>query len=155
VAAYGGSRAVMSHVAPVGAMYQAGTLSGNPLAMAAGLATLQHLTREVHDGITQQTAALVQGITEIATRRGVPITAGHRGSMFGFFFHPGPVRSYEDAKQSDTALFKRFFHAALERGVYLAPSAFEAGFVSSAHGPAEIAATLERLDAALAAALTA
>jgi glutamate-1-semialdehyde 2,1-aminomutase len=155
VAAYGGSRAVMSHVAPVGAMYQAGTLSGNPLAMAAGLATLQHLTRAVHDGITQQTAALVQGITEIATRRGVPITAGHRGSMFGFFFHPGPVRSYEDAKQSDTALFKRFFHAALERGVYLAPSAFEAGFVSSAHGPAEIAATLERLDAALAAALTA
>jgi glutamate-1-semialdehyde 2,1-aminomutase len=155
VAAYGGSRAVMSHVAPVGAMYQAGTLSGNPLAMAAGLATLQHLTREVHDGITQQTAALVQGITEIATRRGVPITAGHRGSMFGFFFHPGPVRAYEDAKQSDTALFKRFFHAALERGVYLAPSAFEAGFVSSAHGPAEIAATLERLDAALAAALTA
>ena len=154
VAAYGGSRAVMSHVAPVGAMYQAGTLSGNPLAMAAGLATLQHLTRDVHDGITRQTAALVQGITEIATRRGVPITAGHRGSMFGFFFHPGPVRSYEDAKQSDTALFKRFFHAALERGVYLAPSAFEAGFVSSAHGPAEIAATLERLDAALAAALT-
>ena len=155
VAAYGGSRAVMSHVAPVGAMYQAGTLSGNPLAMAAGLATLEHLTRDVHDGITRQTAALVQGITEIATRRGVPITAGHRGSMFGFFFHPGPVRSYEDAKQSDTALFKRFFHAALERGVYLAPSAFEAGFVSSAHGPAEIAATLERLDAALAAALTA
>ncbi len=155
VAAYGGSRAVMSHVAPVGAMYQAGTLSGNPLAMAAGLATLQHLTRDVHDGITRQTAALVQGITEIATRRGVPITAGHRGSMFGFFFHPGPVRSYEDAKQSDTALFKRFFHAALERGVYLAPSAFEAGFVSSAHGPAEIAATLERLDAALGAALTA
>jgi glutamate-1-semialdehyde 2,1-aminomutase len=155
VAAYGGSRALMANVAPLGSMYQAGTLSGNPLAMAAGLATLDALTREVHDGIARRTATLVQGLREIAARQGVPITADHRGSMFGLFFHPGPVRNYEDAKHCDTALFKRFFHAALDRGVYLAPSAFEAGFVSAAHGDAEIGATLDRLDAALQAALQA
>jgi glutamate-1-semialdehyde 2,1-aminomutase len=153
VAAYGGRRDLMAHVAPSGPMYQAGTLSGNPLAMAAGLATLTALTREVHDGIAAQTGQLVAGLHEMAARHGVPLTAGHRGSMWGFFFHPGPVHSYADAQRSDTALFKRFFHAALDRGVYLAPSAFEAGFVSAAHGPAEISETLERLDAALGAAV--
>ncbi len=150
VAAYGGRRELMERVAPVGPVYQAGTLSGNPLAMAAGIATLRALTPEVHDGIALRTRALVEGLCGIAARRGVPFTADSAGSMFGFFFRAEPVRSFADAKESDTALFRRFFHAALARGVYVAPSAFEAAFVSSAHGEVEIATTLERLDAALA-----
>ena len=150
VAAYGGRRELMERVAPAGPVYQAGTLSGNPLAMAAGIATLGALTREVHDGIAQRTLALVEGLRGIAARRGVPFTAEAAGSMFGFFFRAEPVRSFADAKESDVALFRRFFHGALTRGVYIAPSAFEAAFVSSAHGDAEIALTLERLDAALA-----
>ena len=153
VAAYGGRRELMEHIAPAGPVYQAGTLSGNPLAMAAGLATLGALTREVHEQITAQTAALVDGMGAMAARHGVPFTARHAGSMWGYFFHEGPVRTYDDAKQSDVALFKRFFHAARRRGVSLAPSAFEAAFMSSAHGPEEIAETLRRLDSALGAAL--
>ncbi|AMW04623.1 glutamate-1-semialdehyde 2,1-aminomutase [Gemmatimonas phototrophica] len=153
VAAYGGKREFMEHIAPTGPVYQAGTLSGNPLAMAGGLATLGALTREVHDGITAQTANLVQGMRDIAARHGVPFTASHSGSMWGFFFRDGVVRTFEDAKLSDVSLFKRFFHAARRRGVSLAPSAFEAAFMSSAHGPAEIAETLNRLDDALGAAL--
>jgi len=153
VAAYGGKRAFMEHIAPTGPVYQAGTLSGNPLAMAGGLATLGALTREVHDGITAQTANLVQGLRDIGARHGVPISASHAGSMWGFFFREGVVRTYDDAKASDVALFKRFFHAARRRGVSLAPSAFEAAFMSSAHGPSEIGETLTRLDDALGAAL--
>jgi glutamate-1-semialdehyde 2,1-aminomutase len=153
VAAYGGRRELMQNVAPTGKVYQAGTLSGNPLAMAAGLATLGALTQEVHDGITAQTGVLVQGMRDIAARRGVPFSASHAGSMWGFFFRDEPVRTYDDAKLSDTALFKRFFHAARRRGVSLAPSAFEAAFMSSAHGDAEIADTLTRLDDALGAAV--
>jgi glutamate-1-semialdehyde 2,1-aminomutase len=150
VAAYGGARALMERVAPSGAVYQAGTLSGNPLAMAGGLATLRALTPEVHEAIASRTRALVEGLRGIAARRGVPFTADAAGSMFGFFFREEPVRSFTDAKTADTALFKRFFHAALARGVYLAPSPFEAGFVSAAHGDVEIALTLEHLDGALA-----
>jgi glutamate-1-semialdehyde 2,1-aminomutase len=150
VAAYGGRRALMERVAPSGPVYQAGTLSGNPLAMAGGIATLTALTPVVHDGIARRTRALVEGLRGIAARRGVPFTADSIGSMFGFFFREGPVRSYADARGADVELFRRFFHAALDRGVYLAPSAFEAGFTSAAHGDAEIATTLERLDAALA-----
>ncbi|HUQ45728.1 MAG TPA: glutamate-1-semialdehyde 2,1-aminomutase [Gemmatimonadaceae bacterium] len=150
VAAYGGRRDLMERVAPVGPVYQAGTLSGNPLAMAAGIATLDALTPAVHDAITARTRALVQGLRAIAARHGVPFTADSAGSMFGFFFRAEPVRSFSDAKTADGELFRRFFHGALARGVYLAPSAFEAGFVSAAHGDAEIALTLERLDAAMA-----
>jgi glutamate-1-semialdehyde 2,1-aminomutase len=150
VAAYGGRRDLMERVAPSGPVYQAGTLSGNPLAMAAGIATLGALTREVHDDIARRTRALVEGLRAIAAKRGVPLTADSAGSMFGFYFRAEPVRSFADAKESDVALFRRFFHAALARGVYFAPSAFEAAFVSSAHGDAEIAQTLERVDAALA-----
>jgi glutamate-1-semialdehyde 2,1-aminomutase len=153
VAAYGGKREFMEYIAPTGPVYQAGTLSGNPLAMAGGLATLGALTREVHDGITAQTANLVQGLRDIAARRSVPFSASHSGSMWGFFFREGVVRAFEEAKESDVSLFKRFFHAARRRGVSLAPSAFEAAFMSSAHGPAEIAETLNRLDDALGAAL--
>jgi glutamate-1-semialdehyde 2,1-aminomutase len=150
VAAYGGRRDLMEMVAPSGPMYQAGTLSGNPLAMAAGIATLVALTNGVHDGIAGRTRALVEGLRGIAARRGVPFTADSAGSMFGFFFRAEPVRSYADARTADVELFRRFFHAALRRGVYLAPSAFEAGFMSAAHGDAEIALTLERLDDAMA-----
>ena len=150
VAAYGGRRDLMERVAPVGPVYQAGTLSGNPLAMAAGIATLDALTPAVHDAIAARTRALVEGLRVIAARRGVPFTADSAGSMFGFFFRAEPVRSFSDAKTADAELFRRFFHAALARGVYLAPSAFEAGFVSAAHGDAEIALTLERLDDAMA-----
>ena len=149
VAAYGGRRDLMQLVAPSGPMYQAGTLSGNPLAMAAGIATLTALTPDVHAGIAQRTRALVEGLRHVAARRGVPFTADCAGSMFGIFFRAEPVRSYADARTADVELFRRFFHAALDRGVYLAPSAFEAGFVSAAHGDEEIALTLERLDAAL------
>jgi glutamate-1-semialdehyde 2,1-aminomutase len=150
VAAYGGRRDLMELVAPAGPVYQAGTLSGNPLAMAAGIATLSALSTAVHESIASRTRALVEGLRGIAARRGAPFTADSAGSMFGFFFRAEPVRSFADAKSADVALFRRFFHAALDRGVYLAPSAFEAGFVSAAHGDAEIALTLERLDAALA-----
>ena len=150
VAAYGGRRDLMSQVAPDGPVYQAGTLSGNPLAMAAGIATLTTLTPALHDRIAQRTRALVEGLRGIAARQGVPFTADCAGSMFGFFFRAEPVRSFADARTSDVALFKRFFHAALARGVYLAPSPYEAGFTSAAHGDAEIALTLEKLDAALA-----
>ncbi len=150
VAAYGGRRDLMQRVAPSGPVYQAGTLSGNPMAMAAGIATLDALTADVHDGIALRTRALVEGLRGIAARRGVPFTADSAGSMFGFFFRQEPVRSFSDARTADVELFGRFFRAALARGVYLAPSAFEAGFVSAAHGDAEIALTLERLDAAMA-----
>src|SRR5207248_2138053 len=120
----------------------AGTLSGNPLAMAAGIATLTALTPELHGQIARRTRALVEGLRGIAAHRGVPFTADCAGSMFGFFFRAEPVRSFADAKACDVERFRRFFHAALARGVYLAPSAFEAAFVSAAHEDAEIALTL-------------
>jgi glutamate-1-semialdehyde 2,1-aminomutase len=152
VAVYGGRRDLMEHVAPSGNVYQAGTLSGNPLAMAAGIATLRALTSELHAEIAARTARLVQGLRHIAAERGVPFTADCAGSMWGFFFRAEPVRSFSEAKESDVERFKRFFHAALERGVYLAPSAFEAGFVSSAHSDSDIEETLNRLDDAMRAA---
>ena len=149
VAVYGGRRDLMSQVAPSGAVYQAGTLSGNPLAMAAGIATLRGLPPDVHDAIARRTTRLVAGLRESAARRGIPFTADRAGSMWGFFFRAEPVRSFTDAKTSDVERFKRFFHAALDRGVYLAPSAFEAAFMSAAHTDADIDETLNRLDDAL------
>jgi glutamate-1-semialdehyde 2,1-aminomutase len=151
VAAYGGRRDLMERIAPSGPVYQAGTLSGNPLAMAAGLATLDALTPELHTTMERRTSRLVRGMLESAARQGIPFTAAHAGTMWGFFFRVEPVRSFADAKTADVARFRRFFHAALERGVYLAPSAFEAGFLSSAHGDAEIDETIQRLDDAFAA----
>ena len=152
VAAYGGRRDLMEQVAPSGPVYQAGTLSGNPLAMAAGLATVSALTPAVFDAITARTARLVHGLREIMGRRGIPFTADCAGSMWGLFFRAEPVRSFSDAKTSDVERFRRFFHAALERGVYLAPSPFEAAFMSSAHSEDDISETLNRLDAAMEAA---
>jgi glutamate-1-semialdehyde 2,1-aminomutase len=148
-AAYGGRRDLMEMIAPSGPVYQAGTLSGNPLAMAAGLATLRMLTPPLHQKIEARTARLVSGLREIAARLGVPFTADSAGSMFGFFVRAEPVRSFADARASDVQLFRRFFHAALGRGIYFAPSPFEAGFVSAAHGDAEIDATLERVERAM------
>jgi glutamate-1-semialdehyde 2,1-aminomutase len=149
VALYGGRRDVMERVAPSGPVYQAGTLSGNPLAMAAGLATLSTLTAELHSKIEKRTAALVEGLQKIGTDLGVPLSAGYAGSMWGFFFSETPVRNFSDAKSSDLELFRRFFHAALDRGIYLAPSPFEACFMSAAHGDDEVATALDRIGDAL------
>jgi glutamate-1-semialdehyde 2,1-aminomutase len=149
VAAYGGRRDIMELVAPAGPVYQAGTLSGNPLAMAAGLATLSALTPALHDRIAKRTTAMVEGLLKVAGDLGVPFSAGSAGSMWGFFFSSKPVRNFVEAKASDVDLFRRFFHAALERGVYLAPSPFEAAFMSAAHGDDEIATALDRLRGAM------
>jgi glutamate-1-semialdehyde 2,1-aminomutase len=149
VAAYGGRRDLMEQIAPLGSVYQAGTLSGNPLAMAAGIAALSALTPDAHDRIATRTTRLARGLREVAARRGIPFTADSAGSMWGFFFRAEPVRSFADAKTSDVERFKRFFHAALARGVYLAPSAFEAAFMSDAHSDADIDETLGRLDEAM------
>jgi glutamate-1-semialdehyde 2,1-aminomutase len=152
-AAYGGRRALMSQMAPSGPVYQAGTLSGNPLAVAAGIETLQRLRkRGVYDRLGALSRQLMDGFAERAQAAGVPLTTAAVGGMFGFFFHPGPVASFEDAKKCDLPRFRAFFHAMLARGVYLAPSAYEAGFVSLAHGPRELRATLAAAEAAFAAA---
>lgn len=148
-AAYGGRRELMERIAPSGPVYQAGTLSGNPLAMAAGLATLSTLTPALHAKIGKRTAALVEGLQKIAAELRVPFSAGCAGSMWGFFFTETPVRNFSDAKSSDVNLFRRFFHAALDRGVYLAPSPFEACFMSAAHGEAEIAVALKKMREAM------
>ena len=149
VAAYGGRRDVMELIAPSGPVYQAGTLSGNPLAMAAGLATLTALTPSLHIRIERRAAAVVEGLRRIAKDLGVPFSGGSLGSMWGFFFAAEPVHNFAGAQASDLALFRRFFHAALERGVYLAPSPFEAAFVSAAHGDEDIAVALERMRGAM------
>jgi len=149
VGAYGGRRATMECVAPSGPVYQAGTLSGNPLAMAAGIATLETLTPVLHDQIATRTTALVHGLVASAARHGVPFTADAAGSMWGFFFRGEPVRSFADARTSNAERFRRFFHAALDRGVYLAPSPYEAAFMSAAHSDNDVALALEALDAAM------
>ena len=149
VAAYGGRRDIMKRIAPDGPVYQAGTLSGNPLAMAAGLATLAALTPEVHEEIAAQTTRLVDGLRQSATRLDVPFTSAQAGSMWGFFFASGSVRDFASAKLCDTAMHSRFFHAALRRGVYLAPSAFEAAFMSAAHTAADVDFTVEQLGEAM------
>jgi glutamate-1-semialdehyde 2,1-aminomutase len=149
VAAYGGRRDIMQQVAPSGPVYQAGTLSGNPLAMASGVATLTALTPGLHRRIEQRTTALVEGLQKIGSDFGVPLVAGCAGSMWGFFFSDRPVRNFTDAKASDVNLFRLFFHAALDRGVYLAPSAFESCFMSAAHGDEEVSLALEKMGSAL------
>lgn len=147
VGAYAGKREIMQHVAPAGTMYQAGTLSGNPLAMAAGLATLRTLLDDgVFDRIEQVTEALMKGLNDAATSTSVPLQASHVGTMFGFYFlksSEAAIVDYASAKQhADTDRYARFFHAMLEQGMYFAPSQFEAGFMSSAHTPDDVQATL-------------
>ncbi|MDH7452930.1 glutamate-1-semialdehyde 2,1-aminomutase [Luteimonas composti] len=150
VGAYGGRRELMSQIAPAGPIYQAGTLSGNPVAMAAGLAMLDLVSEPgFHDRLEATTHALCDGLEAAARAAGVPFTTTRVGAMFGLFFTDAPtVDTYAQAVACDTAAFNRFFHAMLERGVFLAPSAFEAGFVSSAHDEAAIGATLEAARAA-------
>jgi len=144
VGAFGGKREVMEHIAPLGPVYQAGTLSGNPIAMAAGLATLKQIQApEFHNKLTHATQNLVEGLQQAADDAGIAMTTNQVGGMFGLFFtDEKKVSYYEQVVASDQDRFKQFFHAMLDRGVYLAPSAFEAGFVSSAHGDAEIEFTL-------------
>lgn len=140
----------MQLVAPSGPVYQAGTLSGNPLAMSAGLAALRTGCRlGVWDTLDRRAARLAQGLAAAARAAGVAITVGHAGGMWGFFFHEGPVTNFAQAKASDTELFGQFHRAARARGVFLAPSPFEAAFVSAAHTDALITETIERLAEAL------
>ncbi len=150
VGAYGGRADLMQRIAPEGPVYQAGTLSGNPVAMAAGLATLRETNRRgFYEELELRTKRLVSGLETLARDQRVPFTVAHAGSMWGAYFAAGPVRNYTDARKADTALFARWHKAALARGVFLAPSAFEAGFVSAAHAEADIDFTIEQLDAAL------
>ena len=144
VGAYGGHRELMQQVAPAGPVYQAGTLSGNPVAMAAGLAMLKLVQAPgFHDALEQGTNTLCDGLEAAARDAGVPLHTTRVGGMFGLFFSDTPVDTYAGAIACDTAAFNRFFNAMLERGVFLAPSAFEAGFMSSAHGADEIERTLD------------
>jgi len=146
VGAYGGRREIMSRVAPLGPIYQAGTLSGNPLAMAAGLAQLRILEETApFDLLATRTTRLVDGILAAVRERDIPATGGSLGSMWGIFFSEKPVRSFAEALDSDVVRFRDFFHACLSRGVFFAPSAFEAGFVSTAHEERDIDETLDRV----------
>lgn len=143
VGAYGGRRDLMAQIAPSGPIYQAGTLSGNPVAMAAGLAMLELVQAPgFHDQLSAATHALCDGLEAAAREAGVAVTTNRVGGMFGLFFTTEKVDTYAQAIACDTAAFNRFFHAMLERGVYLAPSAYEAGFMSSAHDAAVIDATV-------------
>jgi glutamate-1-semialdehyde 2,1-aminomutase len=151
VGAYGGRAEIMDMIAPLGPVYQAGTLSGNPLAMAAGLATLRELKKNpgIYQGLEQQTAALVQGVLDAAKKKGVPLFANRVGSMFTWFFQPGPVSDWDTAAKSDTQAFARFHRAMMEKGIYLPPSQFEAMFVSAAHAQGDVQRTIEAAEQAL------
>ena len=141
--AFGGRRDVMASIAPLGPVYQAGTLSGNPVAVAAGLATLKLIAAPgFFDRLAAATRAVTAGLTAAAHEHGVSFSAQSVGGMFGIYFRATPPQSYAEVMQCDVAAFNRFFHAMLAEGVYFAPSAFEAGFVSAAHGTAEIEQTL-------------
>lgn len=143
LAAFGGKREIMEHLAPLGAVYQAGTLSGNPLSVAAGLATLK-LTEEAdfYPQITQKTKTLCDGLTQAAQKNGIAFCAQNVGAMFGIYFADQPPQNLDDASAMNTKNFKQFFHKMLEAGEYLAPSPFEAGFLSSSHTMADIEKTI-------------
>jgi glutamate-1-semialdehyde 2,1-aminomutase len=152
VGAFGGKREIMQHIAPLGPVYQAGTLSGNPLAMAAGLTMLQALREPgIHEQLSAKTEYLTQGLEAMAKRHGVAFTTSAIGGMFGLFFtEQETVSSFADVMRCDAKRFGEFFHGMLDAGIYLAPSAFEAGFVSNAHTEAELDATLEAADSVFA-----
>jgi glutamate-1-semialdehyde 2,1-aminomutase len=146
--AFGGRREVMEKIAPLGPVYQAGTLSGNPLSVAAGLVTLKKIAAPgFYEALAARTQALVDGLAGAARKHGVKFSAQSVGGMFGVYFAATPPTSYAEVMASDKEAFNRFFHAMLEAGVYLAPSAFEAGFVSAAHSDADIAATVAAAEA--------
>ncbi len=153
VGCFGGKRAIMQCVAPLGPVYQAGTLSGNPLAMAAGLTTLRLISRPgFHAELSDYTSRLLQGLQERADAAGIPFVTTQAGGMFGLYFSGADdIVTFDDVMAGDVQRFKRFFHLMLDAGVYLAPSAFEAGFTSIAHGNAELALTLDAAEKAFAA----
>ena len=149
VGAYGGKREIMEKIAPSGPVYQAGTLSGNPIAMAAGLAMLEVIQASgFYEELERKTNLLTDGLVAVAREAGVPFSVNRVCGMFGLFFSAEKVETFAQATACDTAAFNRFFHAMLERGVYLAPSAFEAGFLSTAHSEQDIADTIEAARAA-------
>lgn len=149
VGAYGGRRDLMQHIAPTGPIYQAGTLSGNPVAMAAGLAMLELIQApDFYTHLSNAAAALCTGLQQAASQAGIAMTTQQIGGMFGLFFTDQQVETYAQATTCNTDRFNRFFHAMLQRGVFFAPSAYEAGFISSAHSPGIIEATLEAARAA-------
>jgi glutamate-1-semialdehyde 2,1-aminomutase len=152
VGAFGGKREIMEQIAPLGPVYQAGTLSGNPIAMAAGLATLDIISAaDFYKPLFENTRALCLGLQEAADSAGVAFTTNHAGTMFGGFFTPEqPVTNYSQVMACDTARFNRFFHAMLEAGIYLAPASYEAGFMSSAHSAQDIAQTVAAAQVAFA-----
>ncbi len=152
VGAFGGRREIMEHLAPLGPVYQAGTLSGNPLAMAAGIATLENLSRHgFHQSLSEKAAALLAGLQALADKAGIPFTTSQVGGMFGLFFtDQKEVDCFDKVMACDTERYGKFFHTMLKNGVYLAPSAFEAGFISIAHGEAELNATLRAAEKAFA-----
>ncbi|MFC5705882.1 glutamate-1-semialdehyde 2,1-aminomutase [Aeromonas eucrenophila] len=148
VGAFGGKKKVMQHIAPTGPVYQAGTLSGNPVAMAAGLAMLDLLQAPgLYEQLSAKTTQVAEGLKAAAAKHGIPLAITHVGGMFGFFFtEETEITRYEQVTRCDMERFKRFYHLMLEEGVYLAPSAYEAGFLSLAHGDKEIAHTLAAAD---------
>ena len=152
VGCFGGKREIMSHIAPLGPVYQAGTLSGNPLAMAAGLTTLRLISRPgFHDKLSAFTTRLLEGLQQRADAAGIPFVTTQAGGMFGLYFSDAKeIVTFQDVMTSDASRFKQFFHLMLEGGVYLAPSAFEAGFTSIAHGDAELQLTLDAAEKAFA-----
>jgi glutamate-1-semialdehyde 2,1-aminomutase len=144
VGAYAGRADLMQQMAPEGTVFQAGTLSGNPVAMTAGLAVLGLLSEpRVYQRLGQLSARLSEGLCKLASEAGIPFVCESQGGLFGFFFHEGPVRCYSDAAKSNVKRFRAFFHALLDQGVYIAPSAYEAGFPTTAHNEADIDRTLE------------
>ncbi|EED35548.1 glutamate-1-semialdehyde-2,1-aminomutase [Luminiphilus syltensis NOR5-1B] len=153
VGAFGGKKEIMSHISPLGPVYQAGTLSGNPVAMAAGLATLNIISRDgFYDDLFRHTTELCEGMQKAADKAGVPFTTNHLGTMFGgFFTTEKKVTQYSQVIAADTEAFGRFFHSMLDSGVYLAPASYEAGFMSSAHTDSDIAETIDAAAAAFAA----
>lgn len=153
VGAFGGRDDIMNHIAPIGPVYQAGTLSGNPIAMTAGIKTLELLNAPgFHEHLGNKSAALLSGLQAAAVKHGIPFTSAHAGGMFGFFFTDAKLVSHFDQVMAcNTDHFNAFFHAMLDAGIYLAPSSFEAGFMSIAHTDEDIAATITAADAAFAA----
>lgn len=153
VGAFGGKKAIMQHIAPLGPVYQAGTLSGNPIAMAAGLAAMQEISKPgVYETLTEKTAQLIKGLAQAAAKHGIPVSFNQVGGMFGMFFTAeGRVSNFQQATRCDIDAFKRFFHLMLEQGIYLAPSAYEAGFLSLAHSDEDLAETIAAADYAFAA----
>jgi len=148
LAAFGGPRAIMEQLAPQGPVYQAGTLSGNPVATACGLATLREIARPgFYEALAARTRSLVDGLASAAKAEGVPFSADCEGGMFGFFLLDALPQDYTSVMKSDGARFNTLFHGLLERGVYIAPALYEAGFVSAAHSADDIAQTVEAASA--------